>query len=234
MTATEIVLYVMLFIGILVLVEGLYLTMFGRSIAFNTRLNKRFSNLNRNHKRDAVMAQLRKDVSQKHTRANVPLMTHLADLAQKAGLAVTPQRLTTYMVLTATVLTLVLTFSTPLGILISLPIGVLAGFGGIYAWLSGAAHKRMNTMEEQLPDAVELMVRSLRVGHPFSATLAIVAAEMAEPLATEFSTISDEAVYGRDIPDALQDLATRLDLQDLRFLAVAISIQQQSGGNLSE
>jgi tight adherence protein B len=89
-------------------------------------------------------------------------------------------------------------------------------------------------IEEQLPDAVELMVRSLRVGHPFSNAISIVSKEIQDPLASEFGIISDESAYGRDVGEALKDMAERLDMQDLRFLAVAVSIQQQSGGNLAE
>ena len=89
-------------------------------------------------------------------------------------------------------------------------------------------------IEEQLPDAVELMVRSLRVGHPFTSAISIVSKEIQDPLASEFGVIADETAYGRDIGEALKDMAERLDMQDLRFLAVAVTIQQQSGGNLAE
>lgn len=78
------------------------------------------------------------------------------------------------------------------------------------------------------------MVRSLRVGHPFSSAITIVSKEIEDPLATEFGIISDESAYGRDIGEALKEMAERLDMQDLRFLSVAVSIQQQSGGNLAE
>jgi tight adherence protein B len=89
-------------------------------------------------------------------------------------------------------------------------------------------------IEEQLPDAVELMVRSLRVGHPFSSAVAIVSKEVPDPLGTEMGMISDEAAYGRDMGETLKAMAERMDMQDLRFLAVAVTIQQTSGGNLAE
>jgi tight adherence protein B len=92
----------------------------------------------------------------------------------------------------------------------------------------------MSMLEEQLPDAVELMVRSLRVGHPFSSAVAIVAKEVPDPLGSEMGVISDEAAYGRDMGDTLKAMAERIDMQDLRFLAVAVAIQQQAGGNLAE
>ncbi|MEM7441653.1 MAG: type II secretion system F family protein, partial [Pseudomonadota bacterium] len=61
-----------------------------------------------------------------------------------------------------------------------------------------------------------------------------VAKEADDPIATEFGVIADEAAYGRDVGDALKEMAERLDMQDLRFLSVAVTIQQQSGGNLAE
>ncbi|MEL7081258.1 MAG: type II secretion system F family protein, partial [Pseudomonadota bacterium] len=101
-------------------------------------------------------------------------------------------------------------------------------------WVTSKANKRLGMIEEQLPDAIELMVRSLRVGHPFSSAIQIVAKEVADPLASEMGVIADEAAFGRDVGEALKDMAERLDMQDLRFLAVAVTIQQQSGGNLAE
>jgi len=61
-----------------------------------------------------------------------------------------------------------------------------------------------------------------------------VAREVPDPLGTEMGVIADEAAYGRDIGEALKNMAERMDMQDLRFLAVAVTIQQQSGGNLAE
>ena len=95
-------------------------------------------------------------------------------------------------------------------------------------------NKRIGMLEEQLPDAVELMVRSLRVGHPFVSAIQIVSKEVADPLGSEMGVIADESAYGRDVSESLKGLAERMDMQDLRFLAVAVTIQQQSGGNLAE
>ena len=105
--------------------------------------------------------------------------------------------------------------SVPVRVLLAVVIGV----GGVFTWINMKANKRMAMFEEQLPDAIELMVRSLRVGHPFASAISIVSNEVADPLATEFGIIADEAAYGRDMGEALKDLAERLDMQDLRFLA---------------
>jgi len=113
-------------------------------------------------------------------------------------------------------------------------VAVAMGVGAVYVWIGSKAKKRMAMIEEQLPDAVELMVRSLRVGHPFSSALNIVAKEVPDPLGTEMGMIADESAYGRDVGEALKAMAERLDMQDMRFLAVAVTIQQPSGGNLAE
>jgi tight adherence protein B len=127
-----------------------------------------------------------------------------------------------------------LTLGTDTTIAVRVSVAVLMGIGGVYVWVNNKAKKRMALLEEQLPDAVELMVRSLRVGHPFSAAIANVSKEIADPLGTEFGMVADEASYGRNVADSLKEFAERLDSQDLRFLAVAVTIQQSSGGNLAE
>jgi tight adherence protein B len=101
-------------------------------------------------------------------------------------------------------------------------------------WVSGKAKKRLTMIEEQLPDAIDLIVRGLRVGHPFTHALGGAAKEIAEPLGTELGLIADEAAYGRDVGEAIMSFANRVDMQDIRFLAVAVTIQAQSGGNLAE
>ena len=107
------------------------------------------------------------------------------------------------------------------------------GVGAVFVWVNNKAKKRLSMIEEQLPDAVELMVRAAR-RPPVLLRLNIVAKEVPDPLGTEMGMIADEAAYGRDVSDALKALAERIDMQDLRFLAVAVTIQQQSGGNLAE
>ncbi len=230
----EPLIYGLIFFGVLVLVEGLYLTVFGRSISLNNRVNRRLEMLGKGAHREEVMETLRKEMQQHMNSRSIPLYSLLAHRAQKAAIAFTPVQLIMIMggvsVISFLGLTIGTATETPMRALLSVGMGV----GGVYFWVNSKAKKRIGMIEEQLPDAVELMVRSLRVGHPFSSAIQIVAKEVADPLATEFGIIADEAAYGRDIGDALKDMAERLDLQDLRFLSVAVTIQQQSGGNLAE
>jgi tight adherence protein B len=232
--SAEPIVYGLIFIAVLVLVEGVYLVAFGKSISLNKRVNRRLEMLDKGSKRDEVLAKLRKEMDQHMTSRGLPLYSILADRAQKAAIAFTPQQLIMVMVGVSVVAFVGLTVGTEAGLAVRVVMGAAMGIGGVFFWINSKAKKRISLIEEQLPDAVELMVRSLRVGHPFSSAISIVSKEIKDPLATEFGLIADEASYGRDIGDALKAMAERLDMQDLRFLAVAVSIQQQSGGNLAE
>ncbi len=232
--SAEPIIYGLIFIGVLVLVEGLYLVAFGKSISLNSRVNRRLEMLEKGERRDEVLEKLRKEMQQHMNTKTIPLYSLLSDKAQKAAIAFTPQQLIMIMAGLAVVAFLGLTIGTETDPAVRVLLSIAIGVGAVFFWVSAKANKRMGLIEEQLPDAVELMVRSLRVGHPFSNAISIVSKEIQDPLASEFGVIADESAYGRDVGEALKDMAERLDMQDLRFLAVAVTIQQQSGGNLAE
>ena len=190
--------------------------------------------LDKGANREQVLEQLRKEMQQHMQFQSIPLYSLLAEKAQKAAIAFTPKQLIMIMIGLSVVAFIGLSIGTqtetPVRVLASAVIGV----GGVFFWINKKAKTRLSMIEEQLPDAVELMVRSLRGGHPFSSAIQIVSKEVEDPLATEFGIIADESAYGRDVGEALKEMAERLDMQDLRFLAVAVTIQQQSGGNLAE
>ena len=231
----EPIIYGAIFIAVLAVVEGIYLLFFGSSVRANRKVNRRLDMLDKaGGDRGEVLEQLRKEMQQHMSAQKIPLYSLLADKAQKGAIPFSPKQLIMLMAgLSAAaffMLTIATDSSAPLRAMMSIAIGV----GAIYFWVNSKAKKRMSMIEEQLPDAVELMVRSLRVGHPFSSAIQIVSREVADPLGSEFGIIADENAYGRDMGEALKDLAERIGLQDLRFLAVAVTIQQQSGGNLAE
>ena len=232
--SAEPLIYGLIFLAVLALVQGIYLTVFGKSISLNNRVNRRLDMLEKGAGREQVLEQLRKEMSQHMKSKSIPLYAILADKAQKANIAFTPGQLIMVMGVLTVVSFFLLSFGTGASLAIRVIIAILMGVGAVFVWVNKTAKKRLGMIEEQLPDAVELMVRSLRVGHPFSSALQIVAREVPDPLGSEMGVISDEASYGRDVGDALKSMAERLDMQDLRFLAVAVTIQQTSGGNLAE
>ena len=103
-----------------------------------------------------------------------------------------------------------------------------------YLYVARAKIKRLERIEQQLPDAMDLMGRALRAGHAFPTSLKMVGDEMSDPIAAEFRIAFDEVNFGIAMPEALMNLATRVPSTDLRYFVIAVLIQRETGGNLSE
>lgn len=97
-----------------------------------------------------------------------------------------------------------------------------------------ARRKRLMKIENQLPEAIDLMARALKAGHAFSGALQMVSTEGTGPIADEFRITFDEVNYGISMQEALMNLSTRIPSMDLRYLVIAVLIQRESGGNLTE
>ncbi|WP_435200385.1 type II secretion system F family protein [Qipengyuania sp. 902] len=96
------------------------------------------------------------------------------------------------------------------------------------------AQRRRKKMQEQFPVALDIFVRALRAGHPVASAIDLLTQEMTDPIGSEFGLISDEIAYGADLNEALEDMAERWDLDDMRMFAVSLSVQNETGGNLAE
>ena len=86
----------------------------------------------------------------------------------------------------------------------------------------------------QLPEAIDVMVRSLRAGHPVPVAIAMVAREMPDPIGSEFGIVADEMTYGTDLETAMRNLYFRVGQEDLPLFVTAVAIQGSTGGNLGE
>ncbi len=149
---------------------------------------------------------------------------------QRSGLTWTPARFTWLVVLGVTAGLVSAIWLTPL---LAMVVGVL---GGLLPFLIVAVvhHRRVRRMEEQLPDAVEMLVNALKAGYSLQASMSFVGAEMPAPLGPEFNRFYDEQRLGMDIRQALENLHTRLGTLDGRMLVLALLMQRETGGNLSE
>lgn len=116
---------------------------------------------------------------------------------------------------------------------VAIPLGALLG---LLPWffLQRKRYQRLALMERQLPEALDLMTRALRAGHAFSSGLQMAGDELAEPIAGELRLVHDEINYGTSLPQALTNLSERVPITDLRYFVVAVLIQRESGGNLTE
>lgn len=228
------IIYGAIFVGVLLLVEAVYLMVFGRSIQLGSRLNRRLEFIEKSASRTEAIEKLRKEISQHSGGMRIPFYTLLAEKAAQGRIAFSPVALVGMMVFASVAVYMALTLATAAAEALKGALAVAMGVGSIWFWVSKKAKKRMDMIEEQLPDAIDLIVRGLRVGHPFIHALSSAAKEIPDPLGSELGLIADEASYGRDMGEALAAFAERMGMQDLRFLAVAVSIQQTSGGNLAE
>jgi tight adherence protein B len=96
------------------------------------------------------------------------------------------------------------------------------------------ANRARKRMEEQFPVALDVFVRGLRAGHPIAAALELLTVEMPDPIGSQFGLVVDEVTYGAEMRDALQNMAERWDLDDMRMFVVSLSVQAETGGNLAE
>ena len=94
--------------------------------------------------------------------------------------------------------------------------------------------RRHSRFGAQFPDALDVIVRSLRAGHPVPVAIAMVAREMPDPVGTEFGIVSDEITYGADLETAMRNLYFRVGQEDMPLFVTAVAIQTSTGGKLSE
>jgi tight adherence protein B len=113
-------------------------------------------------------------------------------------------------------------------------LGVLAGAATPYLYVRHKRTRRMRGFEEQLPEAIDLLGRALRAGHPLSAGLKMVGEESPEPIAGEFRRVFEEQRFGLAFEDSLLGMADRIPLVDVRIFVTAVLIQREVGGNLAE
>ena len=118
-------------------------------------------------------------------------------------------------------------------VIFSLLLGILFALAPL-AFVLYKRSSRFHQMEQELPEALDLMVNGLRAGHSLVTTLRLVAYESPEPISSEFKICFDEQNYGLELWTAMENLVKRVPLQDLRIVVTAILIQKESGGNLAE
>lgn len=117
---------------------------------------------------------------------------------------------------------------------------LLAGIAGIiagtipYLYILSKKKHRMQKFERQLPEALDLIARSLKAGNAFTGSMKMVAEEMDDPVSREFDKTLGEINFGLEVSEALKNLSHRIECPDLRFFVVAINLQRESGGNLAE
>ncbi|MES2153075.1 MAG: type II secretion system F family protein [Pseudomonadota bacterium] len=225
----------LIFISVVLLLEGAYLAWNSSRGPAAERLARRMRTMTAPDEASASMIKRRllsTSPALQRTLLQLPRVAQLDTLLQQSGLPWNVARLLGYMLLDGA---LALAGASYAGL--AWPLRLAAALAGALLPLLYVRHakaRRLQRIELQLPDALDLMGRAMRAGHAFPTALKLVGEEMNAPLADEFRAVFDEVNFGIAMPDALMNLASRVPSTDLRYFVIAVLIQRETGGNLSE
>lgn len=169
---------------------------------------------------------------QSPTGKAIPFIGDPARLVRRAGF----EGKEALILIALAVLALLLGFalSLRLSALVAYPAGALTALLMVKSFLQKRHAKRVDALTHQLPDALDLMMRGLRIGHPVSATISNVGRTMPDPIGAEFRQLAEQISHGDYLTDAFTDFADRVGQEDVEYLAVSIRIQHGTGGNLAD
>jgi tight adherence protein B len=225
-----IVIYGFIFGAVLLLSEAVLRRLFGARSA-NREVNERLERLKAGSDQLSTYKSLLSDRGV--GRSGLLSLGWFSQLYRQSGLMLSAPRRVLYVVvimLGAWILAAWLTPSVPLQAAMALVIGP----GVILALVVRARSRRIGKFVAQLPDAIDIIVRSMNSGHPLATAIALVGREMPDPIGSEFGILSDQLTFGSELDDAMLRMVDRVGADELNLLAVTVSVQRSTGGNLSE
>ena len=222
-------LYIGVFLGVLLLFEGLRGILIGSSSTTAIQA-KRLKTL-RTQREQSASDLLLNATKNSGKLARVPLYNQVPARMLQAGMTMKPSMFLMLCLLVSAVLLIVvgILLGPAMGIATALLSGIVIPMNIINIMRS----KRVNAFAAQLPDALDLMRRGLQVGHPLNVTFENVALSMSDPISTEFQKMAQQITYGETLTDAMNEMAHRIDQEDMHYLAASVAIQHGSGGNLA-
>ena len=229
-----VLLYISLFAGTLLFIEGIYYFVVDWRTGAGSGINKRLRLSEQSDNPKAVLRKMRREDQDAVSRMLARVFPALENLAWQSGSNISLLRLFVIMGALFAVLLSGLRLGTQVPYFIIIPASGLFAIAAPILLLMVRRRKRLKMFATQLPEALDLIVRSVRAGHPISASFSLVAKEMPDPIGSEFGMMLDEMTYGLDIHEALHNLYTRVPLTDLHFFTMAVQIQYGTGGNLAE
>lgn len=228
---------VMAFVAVVLLVEGLYLMWNSYKGPEAKKIGLRLRALSVSSDRTEQVAVLKNRMlselpSIERLLFRIPRINHLDRLLVQSGLEWTVAKLLGLALLfgAAATLFLFLVSMLPVFKLGSVLVAIFLPF----AYVQWQRSKRLRRLEQQLPDTLDLIGRAVRAGHALPSGLQMVGDEMPDPIATEFRITHDEINFGVSMQQALANLSERVPLTDVRYFVVAVLVQREAGGNLTE
>lgn len=196
------------------------------------KMNKRLKVAERVDGVSALVMELRKQRGLNADGERGRGLRWLSNLIVASGLAYDPRKWTLYALLAGGIggAAAAILSKNPL----LFPVGALAlGVGGPIFYLKFVAAKRAKALGFQLPQALEIIVRSLEAGHPVPTAINLVGREMVDPVGTEFGMAADEIAYGSTMQEAIGRMAERCQHPDVDLFAATVRLQERAGGNLT-
>jgi tight adherence protein B len=180
----------------------------------------------------AIVIELRKQRGLNAEGRRAGAIRWLSDLIVVSGVPYDPRRWTIYAVAVALVggVGLAVLTKNPMFFIVG---ALVLGIGGPLVYLKMMAGKRAAGIGAQLPQALEIIVRSLEAGHPVPTAISLVGREMADPLGSEFGMAADEIAYGATLEQAIERMSERCQHPDIDLFAATVRLQSRSGGNLT-
>ena len=227
----------MIFVAVALLSQGLIVPVFSESRQMRKRLQSRLDEVEVESGGESFSSLLRqkylRDLSPfERQLEDLPAMRHLARVIAQGGhkfLAYRVTLLAAVLAIIAAIVTWVMTRSIP-----STFIGLAMGGALPFLKIFRDRANRMQMFEEQLADAIDMVKRALRAGHPFSGAIKLVADEMDDPVAEEFGTTFADINYGNDSRRAMLGLLQRVPSVTVMALVTSVLVQRETGGNLAE
>jgi tight adherence protein B len=223
--------YALVFGAVLLGIQGVYWVLFKERREQQT-INRRLALTAELANPKEVLQILRKERGV-DVLAYIPSLQSFKELVVQSGVRLTGAKLLLAAVVPTVLFFLLLRFATGSSFLAVALAGPLAA-ASIYLYLLSARRRRIAAFSEQFPDALDVIARGLRAGHPFRVSIALVAREMPDPVGSEFGIIADEIMFGLEQSIAVDNLGPRVGHNDLSFFSTAVNIQHQTGGNLAE
>ncbi len=232
MIASELWLIFALIFGAVVLaIQGAYWVLF-KERGERKKINRRLALTTELANPSEVLQILRKERGV-DVLAHIPSLQGLKELVVQSGVRFTARVLLFGFGVPAVLFYFLIRSAFGLNFL-GVALAVLLAAALFYLFLQRARRRRIAKFSEQFPDALDVIVRGLRAGHPFRVALALVAREMPDPVGSEFGIVADEIMFGLEQSVAVDNLAPRVGHSDLSFFSTAVNIQHQTGGNLAE
>ena len=224
--------YVLVGLSAALLAEGVYLLFFTRS-SYRKHINRRLKIVGDNVDREAALIQLRRERGLSASGDfRLPAIS-LNRLILQSGLSLGVGKVMLFAALAgAGAFAGMVAFNWPM--LHASGAALLATFVLPVMVLKILRMVRLRRFSARFPDAIDIIVRSLRAGHPVPIAISTVARELPDPVGTEFGLVSDEITYGADLETAMRDLYFRVGSEDLPLFVTAVAIQSSTGGNLGE